>query len=209
MDAERTRPRSLTERRSRNYPHVVLDSPAVARFDAVVDRAFDTIRGNPAIDRVFYTASELGDFSLLWHLLGMATALRTPPGPWGAIRLSSALGVESVLVNGVLKSAFRRDRPDHDGERPHNLRQPRSSSFPSGHASSAMLAAALLGEGSPAKPAYYALAGVVAASRIHVRIHHASDVFGGIAVGIALGAIARAHSPGIARHAGWRTCSVR
>ncbi|MFT5201275.1 MAG: membrane-associated phospholipid phosphatase, partial [Candidatus Aldehydirespiratoraceae bacterium] len=39
--------------------------------------------------------------------------------------------------------------------------------------------------------AWYALAGVVATSRIHVRIHHASDVAGGLAVGVVLGAIAR------------------
>ena len=28
------------------------------------------LRGRAAVDRVFYTASELGDWSLLWHLLG-------------------------------------------------------------------------------------------------------------------------------------------
>jgi membrane-associated phospholipid phosphatase len=32
---------------------------------------------------------------------------------------------------------------------------------------------------------------VVAASRIHVRIHHGSDVIGGIVVGVGLGAIAK------------------
>jgi len=53
------------------------------------------------------------------------------------------------------------------------------------------VAAALLSDGSRAKPAYYALATVVAASRIHVRVHHASDVVGGIILGVALGALAK------------------
>jgi membrane-associated phospholipid phosphatase len=38
---------------------------------------------------------------------------------------------------------------------------------------------------------YYLIALVVAASRVHVRIHHASDVLGGIAFGVVLGEVAR------------------
>lgn len=160
----------------------------VDALDAVVDAWFDHLRGRAVVDRVMYTASELADFSLLWHLLGAAQGLVRPDGFERAVRLSAALGVESALVNGALKSAFRRSRPVPTFERPHRLRQPRTTSFPSGHASSALLAAALLSEGSRAKPVYVALAAVVAASRVHVRIHHASDVLGGVAVGMALGA---------------------
>jgi undecaprenyl-diphosphatase len=40
-------------------------------------------------------------------------------------------------------------------------------------------------------PLYYAIAVVVAASRVHVRIHHASDVIGGAAIGILLGELTR------------------
>ena len=107
------------------------------------------------------------------------------------LRLSAALLAEAVLVNGVIKSFFGRRRPVVAGRRPHTLRQPLTSSFPSGHASAAMVAAALLSRRSPWAPAYYALALVVALSRIHVRIHHASDVAAGIGVGAALGSIAR------------------
>jgi undecaprenyl-diphosphatase len=71
------------------------------------------------------------------------------------------------------------------------LRTPRTTSFPSGHASSAFLAATLLSDSSRAKPVYFAIATIVATSRIHVRIHHASDVAGGVAIGLALGALAK------------------
>ncbi|MEC7714384.1 MAG: phosphatase PAP2 family protein, partial [Actinomycetota bacterium] len=57
-------------------------------------------------------------------------------------------------------------------------------SFPSGHASSAVLAASILSKGSKLAPAYKVLAALVATSRIHVRAHHASDVIAGAAVGM-------------------------
>jgi undecaprenyl-diphosphatase len=162
----------------------------VDRIDRAVDEAWDVLRGRPALDRLFYTASELGDFSLIWHLLGTAKGLG-PAGPAATVRLSAALGVESALVNGLIKSLFRRQRPVVDVPRPRRLRTPRTTSFPSGHASSAALAATLLAERSPLGPVYVAIAAVVATSRIHVRIHHASDVVAGAALGIALGRLGR------------------
>lgn len=164
---------------------------AVARFDDAVDELFDRLRGRPALDRFFYAASELADFSLLWHLVGGVRALGAEDPLRDLARFSLVMGAESVLVNGGVKSLFRRGRPVHEGTRPHRLRQPRTSSFPSGHASAAMVAAALLSEGSRAAPLWYAAAALVASSRVYVRIHHASDVIAGAALGVALGAAAR------------------
>jgi PAP2 superfamily len=164
---------------------------AVARFDDAVDGLFDHLRGHPALDRMFYAASELADFSLLWHIVGGVRALGTEDPVRDLMRFSAVMGAESLLVNGGIKSLFRRGRPVHDGPRPHHLRQPLTSSFPSGHASAAMVAAALLSEGSRVAPLWYAGAAVVASSRVYVRIHHASDVLAGAALGIALGAAVR------------------
>jgi undecaprenyl-diphosphatase len=75
--------------------------------------------------------------------------------------------------------------------RPHYLRTPRSTSFPSGHASSAFTAAGILSEDDDLKPLYYAIAVVVASSRVYVKIHHASDVIAGAALGVVLARIAR------------------
>ncbi|HEX6786629.1 MAG TPA: phosphatase PAP2 family protein, partial [Acidimicrobiales bacterium] len=61
-----------------------------------------------------------------------------------------------------------------------------------GHASAGFFAATLLSEGDPAlAPLWFALAAVVATSRAYVRIHHASDIVAGAAVGLALAAVAR------------------
>jgi undecaprenyl-diphosphatase len=166
---------------------------AVRSFDRAVDRRFDGLRGNPTVDRAMYGASALGDFSLLWHLIGVSRALQGRKQEREALRLAASLAVESVLINGVVKSWFRRARPDWEQHRPRKLRKPRSSSFPSGHATSGFMAAGLLGAGrsTPTKAAWYAAATVVAASRVHVRIHHASDVVAGAAIGLGLGAAAK------------------
>jgi len=166
-------------------------NPAIRRFDDSVDRAWDHLRGKPIIDRVMYSASAVGDHSIVWHLLGAAQGLRSERDKRRAIRLAVALGAESVLVNVGIKSLFRRERPVHDGDRPHGLRQPKTSSFPSGHASSAACAAVLLTDGDPLAPLWIATALVVGTSRIHVKIHHASDVVAGAAVGAAFGLLVR------------------
>lgn len=168
---------------------------AIVHFDAAVDGALDRLRGNTAADRIFYTASELGDFSLLWHLVATTKGLRRGDDLEGTVRLIAALGLESILVNGVIKSLFGRKRPVTDVPRPHRLRTPRSSSFPSGHASAATVFVVMASEDDALAPVYAAAAATVAMSRIYVRIHHASDVVGGVVVGAALGAAMRRWLP--------------
>jgi undecaprenyl-diphosphatase len=155
----------------------------VARFDAAVDRAFDRVR-SPAVDAVVYRLSSAADHSLLWHFCGAATALARGGDVEWAGRYAAAMAAESLLTNGVLKSVFGRVRPaDYaDVEWRYGMHRPITSSFPSGHATAAFCAATLLGGGP-----WYALAGAVAATRVYVRLHHASDVAAGAAVGLALG----------------------
>lgn len=168
---------------------------AVRRFDDRVDDLLDPVRARPGAAAVFRLASHLGDWSVLWHLLGGVRGLRSDALADEAIRLSVVLGVESLVVNQGLKRLVRRSRPhDHrEGMAAHGLRTPTTSSFPSGHASSAFCAAVLLSHGGRSRttPLWFGLAGVVAASRVVVRAHHASDVVGGAAVGLAMGAAAR------------------
>lgn len=163
----------------------------VHNADDRIDRWWEVLRGVELIDRVYYSASALGDWSLIWHLAGTAQGVLDHERGWQrATRLAAALGVESALINGPIKSLFRRTRPIQHSLRPHKLRMPVTSSFPSGHASSAFMAARLLSDKNNQAPLWYALAAVVATSRIHVRIHHTSDVVGGALMGVVLGEIA-------------------
>ncbi len=166
---------------------------AVTAFVGAVERQVGRLRGKPVLDRVVDGASELGDWSLIWHLIGASQALLPGRDPMTAVRLSALLGAESLIVNGGIKSLFRRERPEwvDDSPRPHRLRTPMSTSFPSGHASAAFAAAGVLAQGDPLWPLYYGVAAVVASSRVYVKIHHASDVLAGAVLGVGLGALAR------------------
>jgi undecaprenyl-diphosphatase len=165
----------------------------ISAFDRRVDAWFDAhLGGRPWADRLFYSASSLGDHGIIWLMLAALRGLRSDEGFDAAVRASAAVGIESVLVNGPVKWAFRRPRPVRDTDHPRPFRTPRTSSFPSGHATSAFCAAAMLSDGDSSwSPLYYGLAVIVAASRIHVKTHHASDVVGGAIIGAALGEIGR------------------
>lgn len=175
---------------------MTLPHSRVAELDERVDKYFAGWRGNDLADRVFYTASALGDFGLIWVVLALLRMLRGRPNDdRAAVRAIVATGVESVVVNAGMKSIFQRGRPVGLIEHPYPFRQPLTSSFPSGHATAAFCAATLLADGDNLGPAYFAIAAVVAVSRVHVQIHHASDVVGGAVIGVALGGIGRAISP--------------
>ena len=107
--------------------------------------------------------------------------------------LAVALGAESLLVNQGIKRLFRRPRPTIAGDPRLKVREPSTSSFPSGHASASGFAATLLTtwDGKRSAPLWWSLAAVVATSRVYVRIHHASDVVVGVVVGAGLGLAAR------------------
>ena len=49
--------------------------PAFAAFDEKIDLAWERFRGNPILDKTFYLASELADFSVLWHIMGLSRGL--------------------------------------------------------------------------------------------------------------------------------------
>jgi len=167
----------------------------VRTVDEGVEGVLDHWRGHPVADRIFYGASALGDHSLIWLILGALRGLRSEHDWSAAMRLGVGMGLESAVVNLGIKSLFGRTRPVPETDRPLPLRQPKTSSFPSGHATAALVGAALLAEDDPLWPFYYAVAAVVATSRVYVRIHHASDVLAGVVVGVALGRLGRHLSP--------------
>jgi membrane-associated phospholipid phosphatase len=175
------------DERSPSVPGLGGLGPGVARFDEIVDEWLESIRGNPAVDRVATTASRLGDWSTIWHAAGLARALAS--GRFReAIALDIGLAAESLIVNPGVKRLFRRERPTESGDERYEVRRPSTSAFPSGHASAAAFAAVTLMRWGRRRssPLWLTLAVVVGVSRAVVRIHHASDVVGGAATGVAL-----------------------
>ena len=167
----------------------------IAALDEWVDRKVEPLR-TPALDHVFYPLSSAADHSLLWLTAGAIRAA-LHGDPRAARNFGVAMGIESFATNVVIKSLFRRVRPPRpvDSPLPYGMHVPVTSSFPSGHATAAFCAASILGHGRRSAPAWYALAAAVAASRVYVRMHHASDVMAGAALGLAMGAVLRRALP--------------
>jgi undecaprenyl-diphosphatase len=164
---------------------------AVAAFDTRAEALLEPLR-TPALDAVFYPLSSAADHSLLWFILGTAKALRSGDTAL-ALRFGAAMGLESALTNGPVKAMFRRSRPAPELQAdeaadplPYGLHRPVTSSFPSGHATAAFAAAMLLADRGR-RGRWLTLATLVAASRVYVRMHHASDAVGGALLGAALG----------------------
>ncbi|MGB7052282.1 MAG: phosphatase PAP2 family protein, partial [Acidimicrobiales bacterium] len=133
----------------------------------------------------------------IWALEAAWQVRRAGPGRRRVIRDQAVAGIGSSVVNAAVKSVVRRTRPDRTtldlraGRVP--VREPTSSSFPSGHTLAAFCTAAVMAdpERPAASAARFGLAGLVGLSRVHLRAHHASDVVGGMAIGLAVGALGR------------------
>ena len=167
-------------------------SSRLAAFDARFDRLLEPTRNFKPTIWLFTTATALGDFGILWHIVGIVRAVADTSRVKQALILSALMGVESLLLNQGIKPFFKRERPTVKGDSRFKIRKPRTSSFPSGHASSAFFAAVVLTRWSswPAITAWFVFAVIVATSRVAVRIHHATDIFAGALIGTAMGLLA-------------------
>lgn len=164
----------------------------VEAIDNACDELIEPLRNfRPAV-YVFNTASAVGDFGSIWHVLGVVGAVSGVLDWSQALTLALLMGVESLALNQGVKRIFRRSRPTVAGDDRFTVRRPLTSSFPSGHSSSAFFAAVILSGWltAPYIVATFVLAVIIATSRVAVRIHHVSDVVAGAAVGSILGAIA-------------------
>lgn len=166
--------------------------PTVAAFDDTVDGCLEQLRGHPTLDRMMTAATHAGEFSAIWHVTSLlrGVARRRPDQ---VVALAIGIGAESLIVNQGLKRAFRRSRPTPSGDDRFDIRTPLTSSFPSGHASAAAFAVVCLvgWDGRRWAVLWVPMAAAVALSRPYVRIHHASDIVGGVIAGAAMGVTAR------------------
>jgi undecaprenyl-diphosphatase len=161
----------------------------MASFDETVDAAFEPLRGRPGPDRLAAAVSNLADYGFIWVLLATWKGRRSGPRRRRAVCALGAAGVSSLVVSRLAKAAVERQRPEEQLQA--MVRTPRSSSFPSGHTLAAFCTAVALADVPAETAAYTGFAGAVAASRVHLRAHHPSDVVGGAALGAVLGLVLR------------------
>ena len=169
----------------------------VATLDQRVDEWFDHVRGQPTLDGVAKVVTGLGDHGIMWTATTVWRARHTGPERARAVRALAIAGVESTIVNRSLKAMVGRSRPDSGGleltAAGVPVREPTSSSFPSGHTLAAFCAVTVMSQRGDRgrNTLLFASASLVGLSRLHLRAHHASDVVGGAAIGIALGLVGR------------------
>lgn len=166
----------------------------VRRFDDRAAAVALAARRVPTLHRAMYGLSAFGDDGRVWFAAAGLEAARRHRRPADAaatfLHAAAWLGIESAFVNLAIKRVARRPRPPQPTEHEHRLRIPTDTSFPSGHAASAACMAVVLGSGSQLAPVWTLLAAGIGASRVHVGVHHASDVVAGWAVGAAIGVVA-------------------
>jgi diacylglycerol kinase family enzyme/membrane-associated phospholipid phosphatase len=161
---------------------------ALARLDALDRRLFAAAadRHGPVLDRVLPPLTRSADHGLLWYGVAGALALTGQRRP--AVRGLASLLVASAVANLPAKAAARRARPQlHPVPLPRRLlRQPTTSSFPSGHSTSAAAFAVGVALEQPllAAPVGLLAAGV-AYGRVHTGVHYPGDVVAGVALGAA------------------------
>jgi undecaprenyl-diphosphatase len=161
----------------------------VNRVDEAIDAAFDPLRGRPQVDRAAAVVSNLADYGFVWVVLAAVKGRRRGAGRRGAVISLATAGFSSMAVVRATKSVVERPRPEDQLDV--RVRTPSSNSFPSGHTLAAFTTAFVLADTPAETAAYVGFAGAVAASRVHLRAHHPSDVVGGAAIGSALGLVLR------------------
>lgn len=144
-------------------------------------------RHDPRLDAIAPRVTNAADYGVLWLVASAALAASGPQGRRAALRALVTMNVVSGVANGPAKWISRRPRPTLT-EVPllrQLPRQPKSTSFPSGHSATAAAFATAVTLESPLRGLpMIALAAGVAYGRIHVGVHYPSDVAAGVALGV-------------------------
>lgn len=181
--------------------------PLAARLHAADQAVFRrvAIRHSPFLDAVAPRVTTSADRGLLWICVAAALAATGGRGRRAAVRGLASGGLASAVANGPAKWVARRPRPllqDVPSVR-QLARQPRTTSFPSGHSATAAAFATGVALESPwvAVPVAVAATGV-AYGRVHIGVHYPGDVLAGIAVGIGCAVVVRRIWPTMPLRAG-------
>lgn len=140
----------------------------------------------PLLDRVLPPLTRSADHSLLWIAVAGLLAASGGTRRRAALRGLASLGMASLAANVPAKLSTRRARPElHPVPLARQLlRQPLSTSFPSGHsASAAAFATGVALECPRLAPPVAVLAAGVAYGRVHTGVHYPGDVLAGVALG--------------------------
>ena len=156
-----------------------------------------TLKRNQGRDAFWFRLSKSADHSFIWFLLGLIK-YAFDRDTKQLIVFIVVMASESTLTNGPIKYIFKRKRPyeneklfDDSKKLPFNMRRPKTSSFPSGHATAGICAAILLGINEPFLYLGLIPLGImVGYSRMYTKMHHLSNILAEFILGLAYGLLA-------------------
>lgn len=147
----------------------------------------------PFLDKAMCFITSLGNAGVIWIVLAFVLIM-LPKTRKSGIIVMSALVLDVILCNGILKNLFARVRPcDVNTAVQLLVSRPTDYSFPSGHTAASFAAVSALffaGEKKLWKPALV-LAVLIAFSRLYLYVHYPTDILGGIVVGVACGYVGK------------------
>jgi undecaprenyl-diphosphatase len=154
-------------------------------------RAWLTSVHAPWLDVVMGQASLAGQSGFIFLLIGVFATLNRPERAARLWQLLLAVLLCWLVVDGVLKPAIARARPFHAVEAVRVVGyRPVTYSFPSGHAASAFASAFVVTLMLPrARWWLWALAALIAVSRVYIGVHYPLDIVAGALVGLGVGAV--------------------
>jgi undecaprenyl-diphosphatase len=139
------------------------------------------------LDPFFAALSYAGSFGFIWLAIAVGISGFSWSRPWLWTRVGAAILI-AESVSGALKQWSDRDRPPLSNPDPEPLvHLPPTYSFPSGHATVSFACATVLAVAVPRLwIPLYALATLIAFSRVYVGVHYPGDVIVGAALGVAI-----------------------
>jgi undecaprenyl-diphosphatase len=139
----------------------------------------------PIMDKAMVIITSLGNAGVVWIVIALLLMINKKYRYIGFLALG-ALILSTILGEGILKHIVRRIRPSADIPAVNLLiAKPLSYSFPSGHTTSSFAAAGVLSKYFRNYALeLFALASLIAFSRLYLYVHYPSDVLAGIILGI-------------------------
>lgn len=145
---------------------------------------------NYILDIIMPFVTSLGNCGAVWLIITAFLIIRKDTRNFG-IKMLVVLILCGIIGNIILKPLFARTRPFSFIDFDTLIKEPLDFSFPSGHTMASFACAYVIyAMNRKAGYFFFALASIIAFSRLYLFVHFPSDVFAGMVIGILISKVA-------------------